>query len=222
MKNKHFYQIFKLKIKPWIKYWLIKQTEFKGVLSDILEGISFYLTDSLNMKFKMFKIYGRTTQESTTGRNKFDQSSVTKLIKNGTASTNGITNQNGIITISYTNGQHGRYAMDYLIPITEGQATVFFKALLSGTNSSNAILVTLYNSTSTSEVTTYQQKNASSKDVWYDYTVTFTLNSEASNGINLDIQAWNTGNTIQIKEIQVETGSQASSYEPYTGRTSKS
>lgn len=63
MKNKHFYQIFKLKIKPWIKYWLIKQTEFKGVLSDILEGIIFYLTDSLNMKFKIFKIYGRTTQD---------------------------------------------------------------------------------------------------------------------------------------------------------------
>lgn len=69
MKNKHFYQIFKLKIKPWMKYWLIKQTEFKGVLSDILEGISFYLTDSLNMKFKMFDIIGRTTQESTTGAN---------------------------------------------------------------------------------------------------------------------------------------------------------
>lgn len=69
MKNKYFYPIYKLKIKSWIKYWLIKQTEFKGVLSDILEGISFYLTDCLNMKFKMFKIYGRTTQESTTGKN---------------------------------------------------------------------------------------------------------------------------------------------------------
>lgn len=64
MKNKYFYPIYKLKIKSWIKYWLIKQTEFKGVLSDILEGISFYLTDSLNMKFKMFDVIGRTTQES--------------------------------------------------------------------------------------------------------------------------------------------------------------
>lgn len=77
MKNKHFYQIFKLKIKPWIKYWLIKQTEFKGVLSDILEGTSFYLTDSLNMKFKMFKIYGRTTQESTIGKNLWNNEQVT-------------------------------------------------------------------------------------------------------------------------------------------------
>ena len=63
MKNKYFYPIYKLKIKSWIKYWLIKQTEFKGVLSDILEGISFYLTDSLNMKFKMFDIIGRSVQD---------------------------------------------------------------------------------------------------------------------------------------------------------------
>lgn len=63
MKNKYFYPIYKLKIKSWIKYWLIKQTEFKGVLSDILEDISFYLTDSLNMKFKIFDIIGRSVQD---------------------------------------------------------------------------------------------------------------------------------------------------------------
>lgn len=89
MKNKHFYQIFKLKIKPWIKYWLIKQTEFKGVLSDILEGISFYLTDSLNIKFKMFKIYGRTTQDGNPTpenpvfiKNTGDNGSVNEKIEN--------------------------------------------------------------------------------------------------------------------------------------------
>ena len=63
MKNKYFYPIYKLKIKSWIKYWLIKQTEFKGVLSDILEGTSFYLTDCLNMKFKIFDIIGRSVQD---------------------------------------------------------------------------------------------------------------------------------------------------------------
>lgn len=102
MKNKHFYQIFKLKIKPWIKYWLIKQTEFKGVLSDILEGISFYLTDSLNMKFKMFDIIGRTTQESTSGANvmKFTPRTSTATGANYTCNSKGIVSIVGTANLS--------------------------------------------------------------------------------------------------------------------------
>lgn len=64
--NKYLYAILRLKTTSWIKYWLYNKTmKIKGVLSNILEGISFYLTDSLNRKFNLFQIIGRSVQDGT-------------------------------------------------------------------------------------------------------------------------------------------------------------
>lgn len=64
--NKYLYAILRLKTTSWIKYWLYnKSMKIKGVLSNILEGISFYLTDSLNRKFNLFQIIGRSVQDGT-------------------------------------------------------------------------------------------------------------------------------------------------------------
>lgn len=63
--SKFLYPIFKLKIKSWIKYWLVKKTEFKGKLSEILEGFSFTLNNTLAMKFNLFEIYGNSIQGGT-------------------------------------------------------------------------------------------------------------------------------------------------------------
>lgn len=65
MRNKYFYPIFKLKAKSWIRYWLLKKTEFKGKLSEILTGFSFNLQNTLRQKFKIFEIQGHSEQEST-------------------------------------------------------------------------------------------------------------------------------------------------------------
>lgn len=65
MRNKYFYPIFKLKAKSWIRYWLLKKTEFKGKLSEILEGFSFTLNNTLAMKFNLFEIYGNSIQDGT-------------------------------------------------------------------------------------------------------------------------------------------------------------
>lgn len=145
-------------------------------------------------------------------RNWFDVSKISQLVKNGTTTSDGITNIDNVITINKTNGQHGSYAMNYLMPIKSGKITVSFKALVSGTHSNTGILVALYNSTATIYATTAQTKFASSKDKWLDYSATFELNQEAIDGIHLDIQAANTGNVIQIKDVQVELGSTATSY----------
>lgn len=148
-------------------------------------------------------------------RNWFDVSKISQLIKNGTTTSVGITNIDNVITINKTNGQHGSYAMNYLMPIKSGQITVSFKALLSGTHSNTGILVALYNSTATIYATTAQTKYASSKDKWLEYSSTFELNQEAIDGVHLDIQAANTGNVIQIKDVQVELGSTATPYVPH-------
>lgn len=63
MKNKYFYPIFKLKVKSWIRYWLLKKTEFKGKLSEILEGFSFNLQNTLRQKFVKFEIEGNSIQD---------------------------------------------------------------------------------------------------------------------------------------------------------------
>lgn len=65
MKNKYFYPIFKLKAKSWIRYWLLKQTEFKGKLSEILTGFTFNLQNTLRQKFVKFEIEGHSVQNGT-------------------------------------------------------------------------------------------------------------------------------------------------------------
>lgn len=236
--SKFLYPIYKLKTKSYIKWWLYhKKAGGSGILSEILEGFSFNLADTLNRKFNLFEIEGNSVQDGTPSpdnevpiysagdngsinekiqtRNWFDVSKISQLIKNGTTTSDGITNIDNVITINKTNGQHGSYAMNYLMPIKSGQITVSFKALLSGTHSNTGILVALYNSTATIYATTAQTKYASSKDKWLEYSSTFELNQEAIDGVHLDIQAANTGNVIQIKDVQVELGSTATPYVPH-------
>ena len=198
------------------------------------QGTSITLENTIEAQFTKFDEEGNSVQDGTPSpdnevpilsagdngsinekiqtRNWFDVSKISQLIKNRTTTTDGITNIDNVITINKTNGQHGSYAMNYLMPIKSGQITVSFKALLSGTHSNTGILVALYNSTATIYATTAQTKYASSKDKWLDYNATFELNQEAIDGIHLDIQAANTGNVIQIKDVQVELGSTATPF----------
>lgn len=70
--KKYLYPIYKLEKDNYIKWWLYNYLgKFGYVLSDILTGTEFYLDDSVNKKFNKFDIIGRTTQESTTGKNLF-------------------------------------------------------------------------------------------------------------------------------------------------------
>lgn len=63
--RKYLYIIRKLKIKPWLKYWLIKAGEIKGVLSEILTGTSFTLENSIERVFNKFDLKGNTLQDGT-------------------------------------------------------------------------------------------------------------------------------------------------------------
>lgn len=79
--SKFLYPIYKLKTKSYIKWWLYhKKAGGSGILSEILEGFSFNLENTLNRKFKLFEIEGNSEQETTTGKNRVDVTSGTTNI----------------------------------------------------------------------------------------------------------------------------------------------
>lgn len=64
--SKFLYPIYKLNIESYKKWWLYhKKAGGSGVLSEILEGFSFNLENTLNRKFKLFEIEGNSTQDGT-------------------------------------------------------------------------------------------------------------------------------------------------------------
>lgn len=64
--SKFLYPIYKLKTKSYIKWWLYhKKAGGSGILSEILEGFSFNLENTLNRKFKLFENEGNSVQDGT-------------------------------------------------------------------------------------------------------------------------------------------------------------
>ena len=113
MRNKYFYPIFKLKAKSWIRYWLLKKTEFKGKLSEILEGFSFNLQNTLRQKFVKFEIEGNSIQDGEPSPenevpilSSGDNGSITEKIVNKNLLPNVATsqNKNGIDFTAYDDG----------------------------------------------------------------------------------------------------------------------
>lgn len=64
--SKFLYPIYKLNIESYKKWWLYhKKAGGSGILSEILQGFSFNLEDTLNRKFKLFEIEGNSVQDGT-------------------------------------------------------------------------------------------------------------------------------------------------------------
>lgn len=64
--SKFLYPIYILKTKSYIKWWLYhKKAGGSGILSEILEGFSFNLENTLNRKFKLFEIEGNSVQDGS-------------------------------------------------------------------------------------------------------------------------------------------------------------
>lgn len=64
--SKFLYPIYKLNIESYKKWWLYhKKAGGSGVLSEILEGFSFNLANTLNRKFKLFEKEGNSVQDGT-------------------------------------------------------------------------------------------------------------------------------------------------------------
>ena len=64
--SKFLYPIYKLNIESYKKWWLYhKKAGGSGILSEILQGFSFNLENTLNRKFKLFEIEGNSVQDGS-------------------------------------------------------------------------------------------------------------------------------------------------------------
>lgn len=67
--NKYLYKIKDLEMTPWLKYWFVRKSKINFDLSEILNGTSFDLTNTVNKKLHLIDIFGNSKQETTTGKN---------------------------------------------------------------------------------------------------------------------------------------------------------
>ena len=67
--KKYLYLIKKAKIKSWLKFWLMTNKQFTIVLSEILEGTSFNLQNTVKKRFKIFNIFVNSVQNGTPSPN---------------------------------------------------------------------------------------------------------------------------------------------------------
>lgn len=88
--SKFLYPIYKLNIESYKKWWLYhKKAGGSGILSEILQGFSFNLENTLNKKFKLFEIEGNSVQDGTPSpdnevpiKSAGDNGSINEKIKN--------------------------------------------------------------------------------------------------------------------------------------------
>lgn len=76
--NKYLYKIKDLEVPPWLKYWFARKSKINFDLSEILNGTSFDLTDTVNKKLHLIDIFGNSEQEKLSGKNLLNAQ--TKLI----------------------------------------------------------------------------------------------------------------------------------------------
>lgn len=149
------------------------------------------------------------------GKNKFDLNSVSGSLRSGTESTTDITNQDGVITFNKTYANDGVWAYNFVMNFgSQTTLTVSADVKLSGTASTNnRLIVTIRDSTSTSDITDSKNVYVDTFDTWQRITKTFTVSDTSG---TLVLQAFASGNYVQIKNVQLESGLTATSYEPYS------
>ena len=133
--SKYLYPIYKLKIKSYIRWWLYNYLgKFNNyVLSEILTGLSFYLENSIDRKFNVFDIIGRTTQDGdptpknlvpikNTGDNGFiNEKLQNKNLWNGdNININQTYTQNSSIRLGYFEGKAGTYTISLTEKLSNG------------------------------------------------------------------------------------------------------
>lgn len=60
--NKYLYKIKDLEVPPWLKYWFARKSKVNFDLSQILNGTSFDLTNTVNKKLHLINIFGNSIQ----------------------------------------------------------------------------------------------------------------------------------------------------------------
>lgn len=131
--------------------------------------------------------------------NIFHADSIQSIIRNNVVTTDGFSNINGVITLTKSVGNDGRFAYNELLSFEANEVyEVSFDVLLEGTNSLNYISVAVLDPSNMGAVSTDLFNLAVNKDIWDSITRELTLS--ATQGA-LSIQARNSGNTVKLKNV---------------------
>lgn len=165
--------------------------------SDISKSENPSVDDAYEVPFQNLKLYGKSTQESTSGKNLFDISKVTtKQYPNGTGIIN---NGDGTLTVTNSAGNSGvmsEQKLSDVCPSLQIGETYVLSASSSATSNKNIYL-------SGVNIPWNFGSSKAIKQEMLDSYVTFYADSG--------------GNTDTVSNLQIEKGSTATAYEPYTG-----
>ena len=205
--SKFLYPIYKLKTKSYIKWWLYhKKAGGSGVLSEILEGFSFNLENTLNRKFKLFEIEGNSVQDGTPSpdnevpiESAGDNGSITEKILNKNWNTSPL--QDGSLTNGLPDTNYETCRTKDFIDIKPSTNYAFS---INGTL--NRVVVSMYDKDKNFIATDGAGGYASSNGLFTTYANAYYIKYRA---YNADKQLFLNGN------IQIEQGSTATPYVPH-------
>lgn len=189
-------------------------------LTDTGSGTVVSSDDAANLPPLSLTIHGLSQQDGTPtpsapvaiksvqGINIFDQSGVTGGIRQGTSNPNYCYWQDGVLTNVRSIGAHGYWAFDYPMksPVgTGGLLFISFDVKLGGTNATQQVRVMLQASDSSTAFTNNSYVEVAQKDTWEHFEVVRTVASGYSAGDTcyLVIEAGNTGNSVQLKNVSL-------------------
>lgn len=161
---------------------------------------------------------GNTYQESTTGKNLFDISTITTGYGNVSYTT-----ENNILTLTATGTQGSQYVLNFVKNVDSSKNyTLSFKSkkIVKGTDGHPRITIRTYGSNDAINYTELARTTNDNPSQGQEYTLnnTFTgysyyrfyIYNNVSNPVTI-------GEKTEYYDIQFEEGSSATSYEPYTG-----
>lgn len=165
--------------------------------ADISKSENPSVDDAYEAPLQNLKLYGKSTQESTTGKNLFDISKITtKEYPNGTGIVN---NGDGTLTVTNSAGNSGvnsgQKLSDVCPSLQVGEIYVL-SASSSATSNKNIYL--------------------SGVNIPWNFGSSKTIKQEMLDSY-VTFYADSGGNTDTVSNIQIEKGSTATAYEPYTG-----
>lgn len=159
-----------------------------------------------------YEPYKGVTKTVNLGKNLFDTEQAVTKFENSAGATvvSWGSYSDGVVTITRSNGAYGATLFAGFIPrLIEGETyTLSATVRLSGTATGTGLRIGT-NDTTPVYIT------LASKDTWIDASFTFTATAQVAADPRICINANNTGNIVEIKNIQLERGSTATTYAPY-------
>lgn len=207
--SKFLYPIYKLKTKSYIKWWLYhKKAGGSGILSEILQGFSFNLENTLNRKFKLFEIEGNSVQDGSPSPD--NEVPILSSGDNGTINEK-ISNKNLFVIKNYSksgwiitidNPLKGMPAGDYTISCQNKSSAGGIRTYFSN-EPSGAVIGNLFTDFQFGNTLMLRKETLTQEELNAKYLILYFNSNNGSQSVLEDMQ------------IMIEQGSTATPYVPH-------